>query len=60
MQVTVQPACSHADAVSYGAVQFYGQSLGDPVLFGDISSGKFGTYWVNDGKVRLLGRCCGS
>ena len=24
------------------------------MLFGNISSGKFGTYWVNDGKVRVL------
>uniref|UniRef100_A0A1D1ZS99 monodehydroascorbate reductase (NADH) n=1 Tax=Auxenochlorella protothecoides TaxID=3075 RepID=A0A1D1ZS99_AUXPR len=31
--------------------QFYGQSQGDPVHFGDQSSGKFGAYWIKDGTV---------
>lgn len=33
-------------------LQFYGINEGtDPVFFGDASSGKFGTYFVKDGKV---------
>ena len=31
--------------------QFFGQSEGETVMFGDKDSGKFGAYWVNDGKV---------
>ena len=35
--------------------QFYGDNVGDTVLFGDnnpeSSKPKFGTYWINDGKV---------
>ncbi|CAA0818848.1 Probable monodehydroascorbate reductase-cytoplasmic isoform 4 [Striga hermonthica] len=35
--------------------QFYGDNVGDTVLFGDndpaSSSHKFGTYWIKDGKV---------
>lgn len=35
--------------------QFYGDNVGDTVLFGDndptSANPKFGTYWVKDGKV---------
>lgn len=35
--------------------QFYGDNVGDTVLFGDSdpasSTHKFGTYWIKDGKV---------
>eukprot|EP00210_Caulerpa_lentillifera_P005211 g4978.t1 len=31
--------------------QFYGENKGDVVVFGDQSSGKFGCYWVDGGKV---------
>ncbi|KAL5717089.1 monodehydroascorbate reductase (NADH) [Ranunculus cassubicifolius] len=35
--------------------QFYGDNVGDSVLFGDndptIENPKFGTYWIKDGKV---------
>lgn len=31
--------------------QFYGLNVGDVVHFGDQSTGKFGAYWVKDGKV---------
>ncbi|KAI4318841.1 hypothetical protein MLD38_032503 [Melastoma candidum] len=35
--------------------QFYGDNVGDAVLFGDNSptspKPKFGTYWIKDGKV---------
>ncbi len=34
------------------AWQFYGVNQGEPVFFGDASSGKFGSYWVDNGKVR--------
>jgi monodehydroascorbate reductase (NADH) len=30
---------------------FYGEQKGDTVFFGDKSAKKFGTYWVDDGKV---------
>ncbi len=35
-------------------VQFYGQSSGEPVMFGDRSSGKFGAYWVDGGKASAI------
>lgn len=35
--------------------QFYGDNVGDTVLFGDNNpsspNAKFGTYWIKDGKV---------
>lgn len=35
--------------------QFYGDNVGDAVLFGDSSpeseSHKFGSYWIKDGKI---------
>ena len=31
--------------------QFYGSSNGDVTVFGDMSSGKFGAFWVRDGKI---------
>lgn len=31
-------------------LQFYGEQKGDTVFFGDKSTKKFGTYWVNDSK----------
>jgi len=31
--------------------QFYGLSRGEVVHFGDPDSGKFGAFWVNDGRV---------
>lgn len=35
--------------------QFYGDNVGDAILFGDSSptsaSHKFGSYWIKDGKV---------
>ena len=41
------------------AWQFYGVNQGEPVFFGDASAGKFGSYWVDDGKVRrLIGSLC--
>ncbi|KAK9853360.1 hypothetical protein WJX84_010829 [Apatococcus fuscideae] len=33
------------------AWQFYGVNQGEPVFFGDASSGKFGSYWIDNGKV---------
>jgi len=35
-------------------LQFYGEQKGDTVFFGDKSTKKFGTYWVNDGKGERL------
>lgn len=31
--------------------QFYGSSNGDVTLFGDMSSGKFGAFWVREGRI---------
>lgn len=31
--------------------QFYGVNKGDVVTFGDQASGKFGCFWVEEGKV---------
>lgn len=31
--------------------QFYGSSNGDVSLFGDMASGKFGAFWVRDGRI---------
>ena len=36
------------------AWQFYGVNQGEPVFFGDASAGKFGSYWIDDGKVSLM------
>ena len=33
------------------AWQFYGEPEGDYVIHGDLAKGKFGVYWVQDGKV---------
>lgn len=33
------------------AWQFYGEPSEDYVLHGDLDSGKFGVYWIQDGKV---------
>ena len=33
------------------AWQFYGEPEGDYVIHGDLQGGKFGVYWVQDGKV---------
>ena len=33
-------------------MQFYGVNEGTPVFFGDKDEGKFGSYWVSNGKVR--------
>lgn len=33
------------------AWQFYGEPEGDYVIHGDLEKGKFGVYWVQDGKV---------
>ncbi|DBA88067.1 TPA: hypothetical protein ACH3X2_005069 [Trebouxia sp. C0005] len=33
------------------AWQFYGEPEGDYVIHGDLQNGKFGVYWVQDGKV---------
>ena len=35
------------------AWQFYGEPEGDYVIHGDLQKGKFGVYWVQDGKVCL-------
>jgi len=32
--------------------QFYGINEGTPLFFGNKDEGKFGTYWVKDGKAR--------
>ena len=29
--------------------QFYGEQKGDTIFFGDKSTKKFGTYWVDNG-----------
>lgn len=39
------------------AWQFYGEPSEDYVLHGDLDSGKFGVYWIQDGKVRFK-MCC--
>ena len=31
--------------------QFYGAATGDVTIFGKPSSGKFGAFWVNEGKI---------
>ncbi|ONK81293.1 uncharacterized protein A4U43_C01F27500 [Asparagus officinalis] len=31
--------------------QFYGDNVGDVVHYGDFSSGRFGAYWVNKGRM---------
>ena len=31
--------------------QFYGSSNGDVTVFGELSSGKFGAFWVREGKI---------
>lgn len=36
------------------AWQFYGETEGDYVIHGDLKGGKFGVYWIKDGKVRFL------
>lgn len=36
------------------AWQFYGETEGDYVIHGDLKGGKFGVYWIKDGKVGLL------
>ncbi len=36
------------------AWQFYGEPEGDYVIHGDLQKGKFGVYWVQDGKVSIL------
>lgn len=36
------------------AWQFYGEPEGDYVIHGDLEKGKFGVYWVQDGKVSIL------
>lgn len=33
------------------AWQFYGKTEGDYVIHGDLQGGKFGVYWIKDGKV---------
>ncbi|KAL8248695.1 hypothetical protein R6Q59_005563 [Mikania micrantha] len=33
------------------AWQFYGDSVGEVIHFGDFSGGKFGAYWVNNGRL---------
>ena len=33
------------------AWQFYGEPTEDYVLHGDLDGGKFGVYWIQDGKV---------
>ena len=33
------------------AWQFYGEPSDDYVLHGDLDGGKFGVYWIQDGKV---------
>lgn len=33
------------------AWQFYGEPSEDYVLHGDLDGGKFGVYWIQDGKV---------
>lgn len=51
------PSFSSADACPalppppLPCLQFYGLSEGEVVHFGDVSSGKFGAFWVNGGKV---------
>ncbi|XP_038982984.1 monodehydroascorbate reductase 2, peroxisomal-like isoform X2 [Phoenix dactylifera] len=31
--------------------QFYGDNVGEVVHFGDLSSGRFGAYWVDQGRI---------
>lgn len=31
--------------------QFYGDNVGEVVHYGDVSSGRFGAYWVNKGRI---------
>ena len=38
-------------------MQFYGEQKGDTIFFGDKSTKKFGTYWV-DGDTGDCLRCC--
>ncbi len=40
-------------------MQFYGINEGtQPLMFGDPGAGKFGSYFVKDGKVRLIWHAC--
>ncbi|KAE8666292.1 Monodehydroascorbate reductase [Hibiscus syriacus] len=45
----------HAQKSAEQAVKFYGDNVGDTVLFGDNNpqspKAKFGSYWIKDGKV---------
>lgn len=43
--------CVHPPIGPCLAAQFYGQTEGDSVHFGDFDGGKFGAYWVKDGTV---------
>ena len=36
------------------AWQFYGEPSEDYVLHGDLENGKFGVYWIQDGKVIIV------
>lgn len=36
------------------AWQFYGEPSEDYVLHGDLDGGKFGVYWIQDGKVIIM------
>ena len=40
------------------AWQFYGKTEGDYVIHGDLQGGKFGVYWIKDGKVCAAPSCC--
>lgn len=31
--------------------QFYGDNVGEAVHFGDFPNGRFGAYWVNEGRI---------
>ena len=37
--------------------QFYGVNEGTAIFFGNKDEGKFGSYWVKDGKVRTSHSC---
>lgn len=40
------------------AWQFYGEPEGDYVIHGDLKGGKFGVYWIKDGKVGFRSQVC--
>lgn len=49
----IYPMCCGARSREFDlGWKLYGDQAGEPVYFGDKAEGKFGCYFVQDGKVR--------